>query len=271
MIELGINSPAARPHGWRAGIGALLIAWLVGACATADRQKTMMVLASKLQALEYQVLATQVATQVAIASLSSDQLATQETLSQQMTSLGDEVESIPAAVTAICAIPTTVITQCDVDPPIQNIVQTIVMNDDKMVVGALERVWIDPPGAMLVARVDTGASVSSLHAGNLVEFERDGDDWVRFDLILNNEITMLERRVTRHVRVYQQADPGGTRRPVVEIRLRLGDVQDTFEFTLADREHLNFQMLLGRNFLSDMALVDVGKQFVQPQFNSNRY
>jgi hypothetical protein len=139
-----------------------------------------------------------------------------------------------------------------------------------MVVGELERVWIEPPGVTLIARVDTGARSSSLHAENLVELERDGDDWVRFDLILDDEITTLERPVARYVRVYQQADPEGTRRPVIAMRLRLGDVQDTFEFTLADRSHLDFQMLLGRNFLSDMALVDVGKQFVQPQFKSNR-
>ena len=135
------------------------------------------------------------------------------------------------------------------------------MSGDKMVVGELERVWIDPPGAFLIARIDTGAHSSSVHAENLVELERDGDDWVRFDLILNDEITTLERQVERYVRVYQQADRQGTRRPVVSIRLKLGDVQDTFEFTLADRSHLEYQMILGRNFLADMALIDVGKQF----------
>jgi hypothetical protein len=135
-----------------------------------------------------------------------------------------------------------------------------------MVVGEMERVWLEPPGTTLIARVDTGAHSSSLHAENLVEFERDGEDWVRFDLILDDEIKTLERRVERYVRVYQQADPEGTRRPVVTMRLRIGDVHDSFEFTLADRSHLDFQLLLGRNFLTDMALVDVGKQFVQTPY-----
>ncbi len=135
-----------------------------------------------------------------------------------------------------------------------------------MVVGEMERVWLEPPGTTLIARVDTGAHSSSLHAENLVEFERDGEDWVRFDLILDDEIKTLERRVVRYVRVYQQADPEGTRRPVVTMRLRIGDVHDSFEFTLADRSHLDFQLLLGRNFLTDMALVDVGKQFVQTPY-----
>jgi hypothetical protein len=76
--------------------------------------------------------------------------------------------------------------------------------------------------------------------------------------------------VLRYVRVFQQADPEGSRRPVISMRLRLGDVQDTFEFTLADRSHLNYQILLGRNFLTDVALVDVGRQFVQPPYKPKR-
>jgi hypothetical protein len=259
-----LNAP--HRHSWFVGAmagGMVVLVGLGGCAATSDRNKTMTALASKVQALEYQLLATQ----VAITELSGEQIATQETLAEQLTNLNDELGSIPATITAICSTPTTTVTtQCDTDQPIQ----TVVMSGDKMVVGELERVWIDPPGVTLIARVDTGAHSSSLHAENLVEFERDGDDWVRFDLILDDEVTSLERPVARYVRVYQQADPDGTRRPVVAMRLRLGDVQETFQFTLADRSHLDFQMLLGRNFLTDMALVDVGKQFVQPQFKSNR-
>ena len=51
---------------------------------------------------------------------------------------------------------------------------------------------------------------------------------------------------------------------VVRMRLVLGNVQDSFDFTLADRSHLENVMILGRNFLTDIAVVDVGKQYVQP-------
>jgi len=53
---------------------------------------------------------------------------------------------------------------------------------------------------------------------------------------------------------------------VVELRLYLGNVKDTFEFTLADRSHLEQGMILGRNFLTDIALVDVSRKFVQPRY-----
>ena len=116
--------------------------------------------------------------------------------------------------------------------------------------------------------METGANSSSLHAENLVPFERDGEDWVRFDMIVNEEETItVEERIIRHVRVVQQADPEGSRRPVVGLRVRIGEIQDTFEFTLADRSHLENEFILGRNFLADVTLVDVGRQFIQPRYS----
>ena len=67
----------------------------------------------------------------------------------------------------------------------------------------------------------------------------------------------------RHVRVFQQSDKAGTRRPVVDMRILIGNISDTFEFTLADRSHLEHNMILGRNFLTDLAVVDVGQKYVQ--------
>jgi hypothetical protein len=148
--------------------------------------------------------------------------------------------------------------------------RTMATQNDKLVVGEVERVWIEPPGASIVARVDTGSDSSSLHAEDVVEFERDGRRWVRFNVSLDDEVATIERPVKRFVRVYQQADPEGTRRAVVELRVVIGNVRENVEFTLADRSHLNYEMLLGRNFLTDVALVDVGKQFVQPTRRARR-
>ena len=75
---------------------------------------------------------------------------------------------------------------------------------------------------------------------------------------------MVEKAVKKFVRVYQQADKKGSRRAVVEMRITLGNIRDTFEFTLADRSHLEHNLILGRNFLKDIAVVDVSQQYVQP-------
>ena len=180
-------------------------------------------------------------------------------MAELLRAVAADVQQLPGALSDMCG------PKAPTAPVCEQRTRTVVVNDGKMVVGELEHVWLDPPGITAIARVDTGATSSSLHAFDIVEFERDGEDWVRFDIGLEDDPTILERKVQRRVRVYQQADPDGTRRPVVRLRVRLGDVQDTFEFTLADRAHLDHQLLLGRNFLTDIAVVDVARQFVQPR------
>ena len=184
-----------------------------------------------------------------------------------LSQLEGSVARLPDALKTLCDQRQAAAAECPA-----NQIQRVIVSDDKMVLGELETVWIDPPGLSLNARIDTGATTNSLNADDMVEFERDGDDWVRFHVrdADSKELIEIEREVVRYVRVYQQADPEGTRRPVVSLRLHLGDVRDPFEFTLADRSHLNHQILLGRSFLTDIALVDVGRQFVQPRYRPKR-
>ncbi len=143
--------------------------------------------------------------------------------------------------------------------------RVIVTETDKLVLGEVEEVWVAEPGFSITARIDTGASTSSLHAQAVTPFERDGDDWVRFEIPVDDTAHTLELPIIKRVKVVQQADRDGSRRPVVALRVRLGDIQDTFEFTLADRAHLEQPMILGRNFLTNIALVDVSRQYVQPR------
>ncbi len=182
-------------------------------------------------------------------------------LAVQMAGLNAQLHALPDSLDLVCPQQTVPETECEE-------VARVIVSNDKMLVGELEYLFIDPPGVTAVARIDTGATSSSLHAENLVPFERDGEDWVRFDMMIGEtESVTVERKILRHVRVVQQADPEGSRRPVVAMRVRLGEIQDTFEFTLADRSHLENELILGRNFLADVTLVDVGRQFIQPRYS----
>ncbi len=238
---------------------------LLSGCAQVAQEDTALTeVQSELQAVK----AGLAVSSSELASLKAQENAGQSAMSERLEALQASIGDLAADIEQqrklqqACQRPAVAAPQCESDGP------TIIVagDDNKMLLGEVEHVWIDPPGMHVVARMDTGASSSSLDASNITPFERDGDDWVRFDITDDETSVTVERPVVKFVRVFQQADREGSRRPVVELRLRIGDVQDTFEFTLADRSHLEHGMILGRNFLTDMALVDVSQQFVQPAF-----
>ena len=67
--------------------------------------------------------------------------------------------------------------------------------------------------------------------------------------------------VGRHQRVVDDLD----RRPVVRLTVRIGDMTEKAEFTLKDRSDMTFPVLLGREFLKDIAVVDVAREYIQPK------
>ena len=135
--------------------------------------------------------------------------------------------------------------------------------DDKLVVGELEMVTVSPPGHSYRARIDTGATGSSIHATNIVQFERDGESWVRFDLPTPDaDPVTLERKVVRRVRVRQAELDDFERRVVVLMNVSLGSISQQLEISLTDRSAMEFSVLIGRNFLRNTAIVDVSQQMI---------
>lgn len=143
-------------------------------------------------------------------------------------------------------------------------------NLKRTVLGGVEYVYLDPPGISLSARIDTGAQTSSLNALDMVEFERDGEPYIKFNIIdpETEEKIELTRRVHGHVKI-KKHKAESQRRPIVKLRVKLGDLDEQISFTLADRSKFNQQVLVGRNLLRDLAIVDVSKKFTQPKIESN--
>ncbi|WP_017093583.1 ATP-dependent zinc protease [Vibrio splendidus] len=137
-------------------------------------------------------------------------------------------------------------------------------DDGKLILG--EEEWVFVPGLKeaFKARIDTGATTSSISAVDIVDFERDGKDWVKFkiehDGITTKEISLP---VERWVKIKQSSAEGTQRRAVVVASIQIGELKDKTEFTLADRTHLSFPILLGRSFFRDVAVVDVSQKYVQ--------
>ncbi|MBD3639485.1 MAG: ATP-dependent zinc protease [Marinobacter sp.] len=133
----------------------------------------------------------------------------------------------------------------------------------KVVVGEVEKFYLAEPGLVYTARIDSGAETSSIDARNITRFERDGSNWVRFDVPVpgTDELVTMEKEISRRVRIIQASAEDSERRVVVELQFAIGDHKQVAEFTLADRSNLTYEVLIGRNVLRDVMLIDVGKEF----------
>lgn len=140
----------------------------------------------------------------------------------------------------------------------------------KEIIGAIEWLYMDPPGRHYRARVDSGAETSSLSANNVVEFERDGDDWVRFEFQHNgsDDAVELELPIKRTVLIRQVSSDEPQRRVVVELDIRLGEQLQATEFTLTDRSSMTYPVLLGRAFLLDYYVVDVSRSYTHDKYEA---
>lgn len=129
--------------------------------------------------------------------------------------------------------------------------------------GQVEYVDIMPMGFRQKARIDTGAETTSIDAVNIIEFERDGRDWVQFSVKDRNtdESVMIKAPIKRTVLIKQQGSKD-IRRQVVLLTLAIGELKEEVEVTLADRENFEYPVLIGRNFLQGRALVDVSRKFL---------
>ena len=139
-----------------------------------------------------------------------------------------------------------------------------------IVLGSIERVTIDSIKQTFDARVDTGAATSSLNAVDIEEFERNGKNWVRFHLADNTKSEeekdiWIEAPIIRYVKIRQATNEELERRAVVELWVHVGKIHEKAQFTLADRSQMNHPVLLGREFMRDIALVDVSRKYIQTQ------
>ncbi|MGB5445511.1 MAG: ATP-dependent zinc protease [Psychromonas sp.] len=144
--------------------------------------------------------------------------------------------------------------------------------DNKFILGEEEWVYISAVKTNFQARIDSGAATASINATNIERFERDGKKWVRFNIAHGKDAAaqIVEAKIVRLVKISQSSDPADAQgRIVVSLHVRIGKVAGETEFTLADRTHMDYPVLIGRSFLQDVAVVDVSQEFIYPKYVEN--
>lgn len=140
---------------------------------------------------------------------------------------------------------------------------------DKTVLGQAEWTYVTAAKENFKTRIDTGAATSSINAIDIQRFERDGEKWVRFNIShhKDSQKKMIEAKIVRIVKIIQSGQPDeNTERPVVRLHIRIGDISNQTEFTLTDRLHMTYPVLIGRSFMKDVVLVDVSQEYTHPKY-----
>lgn len=137
--------------------------------------------------------------------------------------------------------------------------QKIIKTEPKKItniIGAVEPIYMLPMKSAFYARIDTGATTSSVDVTNLKRFERDGEKWVSFTITNRNsgETYNFEKQIFKRVRI-TRADLD-ERRVKVLMDVSFGGEKFKAEFTLAERNDFEYQALIGRNILTGRAIVD---------------
>ncbi|HYA28844.1 MAG TPA: RimK/LysX family protein [Acidobacteriota bacterium] len=121
---------------------------------------------------------------------------------------------------------------------------------EKITVGVVEDVILNPWGVSFAARIDTGADLSSLDARDLVV----RNNVAEFTLGKRWGGRRLQLPVVEWTKV--QTAMGTEKRPIVEISICLGSKHFNTLATLKDRSEMLYPFLIGRSALKGNYLVD---------------
>ena len=122
------------------------------------------------------------------------------------------------------------------------------------------------------ARVDSGAKTSSIQANKIKVFYKDTEEWVRFHVnpIQDNRSINISCEAKIHAKRSIKSSMGiSEERIVIKTPISLGGDVFDIELTLANRDSMEFRMLLGREALNERYLVNSSTNNLLTQYSQD--
>lgn len=130
------------------------------------------------------------------------------------------------------------------------------------------REWVELPALCdrrILAKIDTGAKTSAIHAHRIRELVIDGRPHVEFYI----HPVQKQRRPEVHClapihdrRTIKSSNGAEQQRIVILAKLRLGKRERDIELSLANRDDMGFRLLLGRDALRKNVIIHPARSFL---------
>lgn len=130
------------------------------------------------------------------------------------------------------------------------------------------REWAELPALCeqrILAKIDTGAKTSAIHAYRIRELTLDGVPHVEFYIHPVQNKRRPEIRCTAPIhdrRVFKSSNGAEQERIVIVTELRLGGRKRAIELSLANRDDMGFRLLIGRDALRKNVIIHPARSFM---------
>lgn len=126
---------------------------------------------------------------------------------------------------------------------------------ETQVYGYVEKVTVAEKNLTVSAKLDSGAKSASLHAVDITEIDQKGVPYLRFKVPTKEGVTVIDAPYVGKVKIkvrHSEANPAllkalPMKRPVVLLKLKLGDKERLVRVNLTNRKRFLYPLLLGRD------------------------
>ena len=113
----------------------------------------------------------------------------------------------------------------------------------------------------LKAKIDTGATISALHATHIEEFKFKGVKYVKFRLYQSKSYKMIKKPVVGY-KMIKNSFGKKQLRPLINISIKIGNNTIDTIITLTTRSRMTYPVLIGRSTLNNNYRINPRKSFL---------
>lgn len=150
--------------------------------------------------------------------------------------------------------------------------QQLITCNGKYVLGGIEQVKLLDNNLVLDAKLDTGATMSSLTATNIKIFKRHHKTWVQFVVYLpktKRKISLIKPLKgfisirKRNDEMHKDNSSSDQRRMIIPLKICMGNQKRIILVNLIDRSTFMYPMLIGRDTIKSFdSVIDVSQQYL---------